>query len=400
VTLALEYERCVRTRSVASGCRACVDTCPAGAITLAGEKQAVAVDLDACSDCGLCLAACPTEAFSGVFDVATLEAPARLACGEGGVPCVGAVSAEDLVAFAQRSGRLEVVGRACAAGAKGHERAARAVAQAQGFLAALGLKAELSWRDEAPAVPASGAGAATASGAGAEGSRGPAAGSLLTGGAPAVGSGVPAPGAAAPATASPAADPAARPIPPRRQFLGLFVPRALPPQPVTRGRLAFPQRLDVKRLREVKPPPRRARMLAALPASAAPKVKALAAADLSFTSAKQVDAGTCTGCQACVTACPTGALTSSRLKEQLRFDASRCVRCGLCHDVCEPHAITLAPAVPLAEFLDFAPKTLVTLKMTQCGECGAPFKDDGREAVLCDRCRDQEAEARELSGAR
>ena len=121
MTLTLEYERCVRTRSVASGCRACVDVCPAGAITLAGEKQSVAVDLDACTDCGLCLAACPTEAFSGVFDVATLEAPARLACGEGGVPCVGAVSAEDLVAFAQRSGRLEVVGRACAAGAKGHE---------------------------------------------------------------------------------------------------------------------------------------------------------------------------------------------------------------------------------------------------------------------------------------
>ena len=33
MTLALSYERCVRTRSVASSCRACVEACPTGAIT-------------------------------------------------------------------------------------------------------------------------------------------------------------------------------------------------------------------------------------------------------------------------------------------------------------------------------------------------------------------------------
>lgn len=406
MTLALEYERCVRTRSVSSRCRACVDACPAGAVSLEGEKRSVAVNLDACTDCGLCLAACPTEAFSGVFDVTTLTAPSRLACGEAGVPCVGAISAEDLVALAQRSGRLEVVGRTCPAGARGHARAAEAVAQAERFLEALGLKATVSWRDESRPVPADGRGAVDAA---APASPGLEPVEPLTpdeaglrpssfGASSAVSAGpvlAPSEPQRRPSTAEPT-----RPVPPRRQFLGLFVPRALPPQPVTRGKLTFPQRLDVKRLRDTRPPPRRARLLASLPASASPKLLELAGDALSFTSSKRVDAMTCTGCQACVTACPTGALTSSRLKDQLRFDGSRCVRCGLCHDVCEPRAITLAPTVSVAEFLDFAPRLLVTLKMIQCGECGAAFKDDGRESVLCDRCRDQEAEARELSGAR
>jgi ferredoxin len=190
---------------------------------------------------------------------------------------------------------------------------------------------------------------------------------------------------------------ALKPVPPRRQFLGLFIPAVVPPPP---QRLTLPDRLDVKRLRDTTPPARRARLLAALPTSASPKHADVPEAQIGFTSSKGVDAATCTGCMACVTACPTGALTHSRLKEQLRFDGSRCVKCTLCHDVCEPRAITLSPAFHPVDFLDFAPKTLLTLRMTQCGECGALFKDEGKDPVLCARCREHDAEARGLWSSR
>jgi ferredoxin len=340
----ISYERCVRTRAVSSSCRACVDACPAGAITLTGPKQSVSISLDACTDCGLCQAACPTEAIA-VYDVSRLTPRRELACGDDGLPCVAALCAEDLVPLALK-GPLTLVGKACPAGAKAHARVAATLAEVHAFLAAVGLGATLDFRDETPPAP------------------------------------------------PPVAAPPAQPIPPRRQFLGLLVPRALPP---TRGHVTQPETLDVKRLRDTTPPLRRARLLASLPPSIAPRASTT---DVRFTSSKQLDANTCTGCMACVTACPTGALTTTRLRDQVRFDASRCVKCALCHDVCEPRALTLAPAFQPADFLDFAPRTLVKLELVQCGECGASYKKDGAAQVLCARCREQDAEARELQGFR
>src|SRR5437763_14263144 len=46
----------------ASGCRACVDSCPTNAIeaTSAGEQGRVTLDLGRCIGCGGCTSACPT----------------------------------------------------------------------------------------------------------------------------------------------------------------------------------------------------------------------------------------------------------------------------------------------------------------------------------------------------
>jgi ferredoxin len=55
-------ELCVHSRSKITGCHRCLDLCPAGAITPAGDH--VAIDAEICAGCGQCAAACPTGAAS------------------------------------------------------------------------------------------------------------------------------------------------------------------------------------------------------------------------------------------------------------------------------------------------------------------------------------------------
>jgi ferredoxin len=57
-----EARLCVHSRSQRTGCTRCLDLCPAGAISAAGDH--VAIDANICAGCGQCAAACPTGAAS------------------------------------------------------------------------------------------------------------------------------------------------------------------------------------------------------------------------------------------------------------------------------------------------------------------------------------------------
>ena len=80
----------------------------------------------------------------------------------------------------------------------------------------------------------------------------------------------------------------------------------------------------------------------------------------------------CTLCHACVTACPTGALSDNPDRAMLRFTESLCVQCGLCESTCPEKVITLDPR------LDFkawnAPlRVLKEEEPFHCIACGKPF---------------------------
>jgi ferredoxin len=88
--------------------------------------------------------------------------------------------------------------------------------------------------------------------------------------------------------------------------------------------------------------------------------------------AVEIDAGGCTLCLSCVSACPTGALRDDPERPVLRFVEDACVQCGLCQATCPENVITLKPQ------LDFgaARAPARVLKEEQpfcCIRCGKPF---------------------------
>jgi ferredoxin len=88
--------------------------------------------------------------------------------------------------------------------------------------------------------------------------------------------------------------------------------------------------------------------------------------------AVEVDVAGCTLCLACVSACPTGALTDNQEQPMLRFTEVACIQCGLCKSTCPEAVITLRPR------LDFraAAASARVLKSEEpfcCIRCSKPF---------------------------
>jgi ferredoxin len=124
------------------------------------------------------------------------------------------------------------------------------------------------------------------------------------------------------------------------------------------------------------------------------RFEVLAEEDISFVSQKLIENG-CDNCQICYRICPTGALHTDKKFSRIDFDAMLCVKCRLCHDVCEPEAIKLQPGLHTKIFFKPESETLATFDVRRCFECGSPFTYFGGEQI-CPRCRIEEEEAVEL----
>ena len=85
-----------------------------------------------------------------------------------------------------------------------------------------------------------------------------------------------------------------------------------------------------------------------------------------------VDTEGCTLCLSCVSACPTGALLDNPDWPMLRFVEDACVQCGLCKVTCPEKVISLKPRL---NFTDAArsPALVKQEDPAHCIRCGKPF---------------------------
>ncbi|WP_119166444.1 4Fe-4S binding protein [Algihabitans albus] len=86
----------------------------------------------------------------------------------------------------------------------------------------------------------------------------------------------------------------------------------------------------------------------------------------------KVDTDGCTMCLACVSACPTGALQDDPDRPWLGFSEEACVQCGLCANTCPESVITLEPRLNFSEEARAAVKLNET-EPFNCIRCGKPF---------------------------
>ena len=85
-----------------------------------------------------------------------------------------------------------------------------------------------------------------------------------------------------------------------------------------------------------------------------------------------LDVEGCTLCHACVTACPTGALSDNPDRAMLRFTESLCVQCGLCQATCPEKVITLEPRLDF-EAWNAPLRVLKDEEPFHCIACHKPF---------------------------
>ncbi|WP_420862520.1 4Fe-4S binding protein [Algirhabdus cladophorae] len=85
-----------------------------------------------------------------------------------------------------------------------------------------------------------------------------------------------------------------------------------------------------------------------------------------------VDTDACTLCLSCVSLCPSGALGDSPDLPQLRFQEDACLQCGLCTNICPEKAITLQPQLDLTDAA-LTQRVMHEEEPFACIECGSLF---------------------------
>jgi ferredoxin len=326
---------CAHSRSRIVGCRRCLDLCPTGAITPAGDH--VAIDAQVCAGCGQCAAACPTGAASYALPPADalmqklriLLSTYRDAGGTRpivllhddahGTPLIDALARHGdglpanvlpLAVNEVTQVGLEAVAATFAYGAA----AVRFLLRAKPRHDVTGLQQTIALAE--PILAGLGFGSSRVA-------------TIETDDPDALGV----------ALRSVEGEPSQRPA--------TFTPV---------GAKRDVLRLALRELQRAAPTPVD---IIALP-SGAPFGKV------------EINVEGCTLCLACVSACPTGALLDDPHRPMLRFAEDACVQCGLCKTTCPEKVISLTPQ------LDFRAATASARVLKEeepfhCISCGKPF---------------------------
>jgi ferredoxin len=334
--ITFDAKLCAHSRSGVSGCTRCLDLCPAGAITPAGDN--VAIDPNICAGCGQCAAACPTGAASYTLpseDALMRKLRAMLlayreAAGEQAVVLVhdephGAPLIDALARFGDglpahvlpfavneiTQVGLESIIAAFAYGAS----AMRFLLRDKPRHDVSGLRRTMATADPILA------------GLGFGGDR-----------------------VAAVETDDPDILIATlRAIPP-------MLPAPRPASFRAVGRKKDVLRFALSELHRAAPVPAD---IIALPAGAP-------------LGAVEIEVDGCTLCLSCVSACPTGALRDDPERPMLRFVEDACVQCGLCQATCPEKVITLKPQIDFRAARASA-RVLKEEEPFCCIGCGKPF---------------------------
>lgn len=86
----------------------------------------------------------------------------------------------------------------------------------------------------------------------------------------------------------------------------------------------------------------------------------------------KVDEKECSACGACISLCPTGAITKNMANEllSLYINASLCNNCTLCKEACPKNAIDFEANIDIADILGEKNEVIARIKLVSCTICG------------------------------
>lgn len=96
----------------------------------------------------------------------------------------------------------------------------------------------------------------------------------------------------------------------------------------------------------------------------------------------------CNFCRLCVLLCPTGAMEYSEegVDVCLRFNLRKCVKCGLCQQVCANKAILFLPYLNPKDILGLESCEVVRSTQIKCKKCDKLFLPLNDNSDFCQRC--------------
>ena len=363
-------ERCLNRRHKEAGCRLCIEGCPSEAIIL---DDPIALDLDRCVNCGLCLHLCPTEVFGTGGDaqarlLAVLAplagAAVELACSRkeplaetrANVEhivalkgCLGGLSLPFLLsAVAQGIKTVWLYDELCADCPLGSVQASmeRTVGMANRLLTIFGQKRRvLTYRGSPELLTRKGL-----------------------------------------------KRPVAQSDHPRYSRRDFFASLRRSAQEALAETIASSLSTleESFSLAEEKLPQRvplaRRRLALVLPQLGSPAVNRFAANGLPFANITIND--NCLACGLCGRLCPTGALTFASDEGQfaITFTAVNCLDCEICSLICPAQAVVFDQEIEIIHLVEKAPRVLLMGQLASCRGCGAPCVATDAE-LLCFVCR-------------